>query len=60
MQPNFRSRDMLLSHIAHTMQFYHPHNIDPSGGFYHFYMDDGSIYDRSTRHLVSSTRWRPA
>ena len=57
MQPNFRTSGMLLSHIAHTMQFYHPHCIDPSGGFYHFYMDDGSIYDRSTRHLVSSTRF---
>jgi mannose/cellobiose epimerase-like protein (N-acyl-D-glucosamine 2-epimerase family) len=57
MLPDFRSRDMLLSHIAHTMRFYHPRCIDPSGGFYHFYMDDGSIYDRSTRHLVSSTRF---
>ncbi len=55
--PDFRSRDTLLSHIAHTMRFYHPRCIDPSGGFYHFYMDDGSIYDRSTRHLVSSTRF---
>ncbi|KQV90288.1 N-acylglucosamine 2-epimerase [Massilia sp. Root351] len=57
MQPNFRTSGMLLSHIAHTMQFYHPRCIDPSGGFYHFYLDDGSIYDRSTRHLVSSTRF---
>lgn len=57
MLPSFRSRDMLLSHIAHTMQFYHPRCIDQSGGFYHFFMDDGTIYDRSTRHLVSSTRF---
>jgi len=48
---------MLLSHIAHTMQFYHPRCIDPSGGFHHFFMDDGTVYDRSTRHLVSSTRF---
>jgi hypothetical protein len=33
LHPDFRSRDMLLSHIAHTMRFYHPHCIDPSGGF---------------------------
>jgi mannose/cellobiose epimerase-like protein (N-acyl-D-glucosamine 2-epimerase family) len=55
--PNFRSRDFLLDHIAHTMAFYHPACLDPSGGFYHFYRDDGSLYDRSTRHLVSSTRF---
>ena len=57
MLPQFRSRDMLLSHIRHTMAFYHPRCIDPSGGFYHFYLDDGTVYDRSTRHLVSSTRF---
>jgi mannose/cellobiose epimerase-like protein (N-acyl-D-glucosamine 2-epimerase family) len=53
----FRSRDMLLAHIDQTMHFYHPRCIDPSGGFYHFFMDDGTVYDRSTRHLVSSTRF---
>jgi mannose/cellobiose epimerase-like protein (N-acyl-D-glucosamine 2-epimerase family) len=57
MLPQFRSRDTLLSHIAHTMRFYHPRCIDPSGGFYHFFLDDGLVYDRSTRHLVSSTRF---
>ena len=57
MLPSFRSRDMLLSHISHTMQFYHPRCIDPSGGFYHFFLDDGTVYDSSTRHLVSSTRF---
>ena len=41
--PNFRSRDFLIDHIAHTMAFYHPACLDPSGGFYHFYRDDGSI-----------------
>jgi len=48
---------MLLAHIDHTMHFYHPRCIDPSGGFYHFFMDDGTVYDHSTRHLVSSTRF---
>ena len=55
--PNFRSRIMLMQHIEHTMAFYHPRCIDQSGGFFHFLMDDGSIYDASTRHLVSSTRF---
>jgi mannose/cellobiose epimerase-like protein (N-acyl-D-glucosamine 2-epimerase family) len=31
--------------------------VDPSGGFYHFYKDDGTVYDTRTRHLVSSTRF---
>jgi mannose/cellobiose epimerase-like protein (N-acyl-D-glucosamine 2-epimerase family) len=57
MHPDFRSREMLLSHIAHTMRFYHPRCIDPTGGFYHFFRDDGTVYDRHTRHLVSSTRF---
>ena len=40
------------------MAFYHPHCIDnDAGGFFHHFRDDGSIYDSSTRHLVSSTRF---
>jgi mannose/cellobiose epimerase-like protein (N-acyl-D-glucosamine 2-epimerase family) len=55
--PNFFDPATLRAHIAHTMAFYHPRAIDPSGGFYHFFLDDGSVYDRTTRHLVSSTRF---
>ncbi len=55
--PDFRSRSFLLDHIAQTMAFYHPRAIDPSGGFYHFFKDDGTVYDARTRHLVSSTRF---
>ena len=54
---NFRSREFLLDHVRHTMAFYHPKAIDRTGGFYHFFRDDGSIYDATTRHLVSSTRF---
>ncbi len=57
MLPEFRSPEFLLSHIEKTMRFYHPRCIDPSGGFFHFFRDDGSVYDRETRHLVSSTRF---
>ena len=40
------------------MDFYHPRCIDYDlGGFFHHFRDDGSIYDSSTRHLVSSTRF---
>ena len=55
--PDFRSRDFLLKHVQHTMDFYHPRAVDPLGGFYHYYKDDGTVYDAVTRHLVSSTRF---
>jgi mannose/cellobiose epimerase-like protein (N-acyl-D-glucosamine 2-epimerase family) len=57
MAPDFRSPAFLLDHVAATMRFYHPRCIDPSGGFHHFFRDDGTVYDRTTRHLVSSTRF---
>ncbi len=57
MLPNFRLSSVLLAHVRHTMAFYDPRCVDPSGGFYHFYKDDGTIYDKHTRHLVSSTRF---
>jgi mannose/cellobiose epimerase-like protein (N-acyl-D-glucosamine 2-epimerase family) len=55
--PDFRSPDFLIDHIRHTLAFYEPRDIDPSGGFFHFFKDDGTVYDRRTRHLVSSARF---
>jgi mannose/cellobiose epimerase-like protein (N-acyl-D-glucosamine 2-epimerase family) len=55
--PDFRSIDVLREHIAKTMAFYHPRAVDPDGGFFHYFRDDGSVYDASHRHLVSSTRF---
>lgn len=55
--PDFRAPDFLRAHIRHTMSFYDPRSIDASGGFFHFFKDDGTVYDRQTRHLVSSTRF---
>jgi mannose/cellobiose epimerase-like protein (N-acyl-D-glucosamine 2-epimerase family) len=55
--PDFRSPAFLRAHIAQTMAFYQPHEIDPDGGFFHYYRDDGSVYDTRHRHLVSSTRF---
>jgi mannose/cellobiose epimerase-like protein (N-acyl-D-glucosamine 2-epimerase family) len=55
--PDFRSRITLLDHIRATLAFYDPRCVDPGGGFFHFFLDDGSVYDRHTRHLVSSTRF---
>jgi mannose/cellobiose epimerase-like protein (N-acyl-D-glucosamine 2-epimerase family) len=55
--PDFRSRDFLLTHVQQTMGFYHPRAVDPEGGFYHYFKDDGTVFDAVTRHLVSSTRF---
>ena len=55
--PDFHSPEFLRGHIAQTMAFYHPHAIDPAGGFFHYFKDDGTIYDRRNRHLVRSTRF---
>jgi mannose/cellobiose epimerase-like protein (N-acyl-D-glucosamine 2-epimerase family) len=57
MTPNFRSADFLLDHVRHMMAFYDPVARDPAGGFFHYFKDDGEVYDRSDRHLVSSTRF---
>ena len=55
--PDFRSPEFLRDHIAATMAFYHPRCIDIEGGFFHYFKDDGRVYDRHHRHLVSSTRF---
>ncbi|MBO9766582.1 MULTISPECIES: AGE family epimerase/isomerase [Xanthomonas] len=55
--PDFRLADVLRQHIADTMAFYHPRAIDPAGGFFQYFRNDGSIYDAGHRHLVSSTRF---
>ena len=55
--PDFRSPEFLRSHARHTMDFYHPRALDPSGGLFHFFKDNGDVYDPCTRHLVSSTRF---
>jgi mannose/cellobiose epimerase-like protein (N-acyl-D-glucosamine 2-epimerase family) len=55
--PDFRARATLLDHIRHTMRFYEPRCVDGSGGFYHYFKDDGTVYNAHSRHLVSSTRF---
>jgi mannose/cellobiose epimerase-like protein (N-acyl-D-glucosamine 2-epimerase family) len=54
---DFRSPHFLRRHILDTMAFYDRTSRDPSGGFFHFFKDDGTVYDRETRHLVSSARF---
>ncbi|MBT6122157.1 MAG: AGE family epimerase/isomerase, partial [Candidatus Puniceispirillum sp.] len=52
--PDFEDAGFLRQHIADILAFYEPHAFDPAGGFFHYFRDDGSIYDKDTRHLVSS------
>lgn len=52
-----RSREFILDHMESSMQFFHPHCIDPAGGFYHFFGEDGSVYDKTTRVLVTEARF---
>jgi mannose/cellobiose epimerase-like protein (N-acyl-D-glucosamine 2-epimerase family) len=55
--PDFADPTVLRAHIADCMAFYHPRAIDPDGGFFHYFRDDGSRYETAHRHLVSSTRF---
>ena len=55
--PDVRSETFLREHITQTMAFYDVHAHDPAGGFFHYFRDDGTVYERSHRHLVSSTRF---
>ena len=45
--PDFRDPAFLLEHIRHTLSFYEGRCLDPSGGFFHFFKDDGTVYDRA-------------
>ncbi len=54
--PRFDSQRMLSEHIDHTLRFYEKNAFDPAGGFFHYFMDDGRVYNRTHRHLVSATR----
>nr|WP_010132768.1 AGE family epimerase/isomerase [Microbulbifer agarilyticus] len=54
--PDFRSEEFLTGHIRSILDFYAPNVIDESGGFFHNYRDDGSLFESGLRHLVSSTR----
>ncbi len=54
---DFRSKGFLLGHIRHTLSFYDPRAVDPAGGFFHCYMNNGHVFDPATRTLVASCRF---
>jgi glucose-6-phosphate isomerase len=55
--PDFRAATFLQQHALWTMAFYEVQSVDTSGGMYHFFLDDGRVYNPTTRHLVSATRF---
>lgn len=55
--PDFVSEQFLQEHILDIFNFYHLRCIDSGGGYYHYFLDDGTVYNRRSRHLVSSTRF---
>ena len=54
--PEFKNPAFLQEQMRRDIAFFHPRAIDPTGGFFHYFNDDGSIYDASSRHLVNSAR----
>ncbi|MGB1199927.1 MAG: AGE family epimerase/isomerase [Cognaticolwellia aestuarii] len=53
---NFYSRTFLRDHCASIYSFYESNIIDKEGGYFQNFYDDGSLFDKDVRHLVSSTR----
>ncbi len=55
---SYRDPAFLRHHISSIMAFYHPICIDTElGGFINQLRDDGSIFDRMTKHLVGTCRF---
>lgn len=53
---NVRARGFIEGHVRQVMQFYHPRCIDPAGGYFGSFREDGSAFDPAHRHLVGSAR----
>ena len=55
---SFRDAKFLRNHIGSIIAFYHPTCIDDEyGGYINQLRDDGSVFDRMTKHLVGSCRF---
>jgi len=54
---SFADATFLHRHVRFILDFYEPRVVDPAGGFFQTYLDNGDIYDPELRHLVSSTRF---
>lgn len=55
---SYRDPEFLTAHIQSIIDFYHPTCIDTErGGYINQMLDDGTVYDRDTKHLVGTCRF---
>ena len=55
---SYRDDAFLTQHIADIISFYHPNCVDNEyGGYINQLRDDGSVFDRMTKHLVGTCRF---
>ena len=47
----------LKDHILKILSFYNKNSFDKNGGFFNVFFNDGSIFDKKNRHLVSGSRF---
>lgn len=57
LHPKYAGRDALHDQIRGALDFYHPRCVDPSGGFYHQFAEDGTRTDDRRRSLIMSCRF---
>ena len=55
--PACRSPAFLREQINSILKFYAPVVRDPRGGFHNQLLDDGTVYDPSTKHVVGTCRF---
>ena len=58
MQSEFADPQFLRGHIREILRFYAPVVLDEaSGGFHNQLLDDGTVYDPATKHVVGTCRF---
>ena len=54
---DFLSKDFLLDHLRFIIGFYDRAGIiDPSGGYFQSFYDDGTVFNKEFKELVGSSR----
>ena len=53
---NFSTPEFLTDHAKSILAFYDDKVVDPSGGYFQNFNDDGTLFDMGFKQLVSSTR----
>ncbi|CAM5360251.1 Sulfoquinovose isomerase [Streptomyces afghaniensis] len=55
---HYQDKEELKKHIFKTLHFYYPACIDEEkGGYINGFLDDGTINDTDTKHLVATSRY---